>query len=118
MVPLMLDRVWVAEAAKDKPDWERCMVLFSKIGSFASEHQLEWLVAGAVRAKMVISDEYLNDSSTALEIASSARQELKHTHPVIDLAEVTVRYRRTEYPELIALFKNADEVTPDGSLNT
>lgn len=116
MLPLLLDRVWAAEAAKDKPDWGPYMALFSRIGSFASEHKLKWLFAGAARAKMVISDEYLNDSSTALEIALSTRQELKHTHPVIDLAEATVRYHRTEYPELIGLFNKADVVTPQGVL--
>ena len=116
MLPLLLDRVWVAEASKDAPDWAPYLVLFSKIIAFASEHKFVWLLAGAVRAKMVISDEYLNNSDSALEIGLAAREKLGDTHPVIDLAEATVRYRRAEYPEFLTLFNRVDQTTPEALL--
>ena len=108
MLPLLLDRVWVTEANKEAPEWEACQALFSKIGDFACEHRIPWLQAGAARAKMVISDEYLNNSDSALEIGRAAREKLSDTHPVIDLAEATVRYRREEYTEFLALFDKVD----------
>jgi hypothetical protein len=112
MLPLLLDRVWVAEAGKEAPDWAPCLVLFSNIITFASEHKFDWLLAGAARAKMVISDEYLSNSDSALEIGLAAREKLGNTHPVIDLAEATVRYRRAEYPEFLTLFNRVDHTTP------
>lgn len=112
MLPLLLDRVWIAEASKENPDWAPYLVLFSKIVAFASEHNLVWLLAGATRAKMVICDEYLNNSDSALEIGLATREKLGDTHPVIDLAEATVLYRRAEYPEFLTLFDKVDETTP------
>ena len=44
MLPLLLDRVWVAEASKETPEWEPYLVLFSKIADFASEHKFPWLL--------------------------------------------------------------------------
>lgn len=116
MLPLLLDRVWVDEASKEAPDWASCLGLFSKIIVFASEHKFVWLLAGAARAQMVISDEYLNNSDSALEIGLAAREKLGDTHPVIDLAEATVRYRRTEYPEFLTLFNGVDHTTAEALL--
>jgi hypothetical protein len=111
MLPLLLDRVWVAESKKDAPEWDTCQMLFSKIMNFACEHKITWLLAGAARARMVVSDEYMDDSKSALEIGREARQKLADTHPTIDLAESTVRYRRGEYDEFLTLFDKVDEAT-------
>ena len=116
MLPLLLDRVWVAEASKDTPDCLSCLGLYSNIIAFSFEHKIDWLFAGAVRAKMVIFDEYLNNSDSALEIALAAREKLGGTHPVIDLAEATVRYRRAEYPEFLTLFNRVDHTSPEALL--
>ncbi len=112
LLPLLLDRVWVAEANKESPEWGAYQALFSEIGDFAYEHRIPWLLAGAARAQMIISDEYLNDPDSSLEIGQVARERLRETHPVIDLAEATVRYRRAEYPEFLTLFNQVDETTP------
>jgi hypothetical protein len=112
MLPLLLDRVWVIEAGKEAPEWAPYLVLFSRILDFAVEHKLAWLLAAAARAKMVIFDEYLNNAGSALEIAQAAREKLGDTHPVIDLAEATVQYRRAEYPEFLTLFNRVDHTTP------
>lgn len=112
MLPLLLDRVWVAESKKEAPEWETYQVLFSNIMDFACEHKIAWLLAGAARARMVVSDEYMNNSESALEIGREARQKLGKTHPVIDLAESTVQYRRGDYAEFLTLFNKVDESTP------
>ena len=67
---------------------------------------------------MVISDEYLNNSDSALEIGQAAREKLGDTHPVIDLAEATVRYRREEYPEFLTLFDRVDHTTSFRAANS
>jgi len=116
MLPLLLDRVWVAESKKEAPEWEKCQLLFSNIMNFAFEHKIVWLFAGAARAKMVVSDEYMNNAELALEIGRNARQKLGETHAVIDLAESTVRYRRDEYAGFVTLFNKVDQTTPPEQL--
>ena len=58
---------------------------------------------------MVILDEYLDNPEQAIESAMEARQKLGQTHPAIDLAEVTVRFRREEYEQCLNLFDRADK---------
>jgi len=91
---LLMDRVWLAESTKQNPEWNRCVALYSRIIDFAEGHNLSLLLDAAARAKMIIYDEYLNDSQTALQIADRARGNLTaEPHPIIDLAESTVAYR-------------------------
>lgn len=109
---LLLDRVWVAESKKESPQWNDCQRLFSRIADFALTHKLPWLFASSIRARMVVLDEYQNDSEAALSLVREARETLNTTHPLIDLAESTVRFRREEYPESLDLIDRAEEDTP------
>jgi tetratricopeptide (TPR) repeat protein len=106
---LLVDRVWLSESKKDAPQWEACQTLFSKIIDFASQHSRSWLLEGAARAKMVIFDEYLEDPQSALQIAHEARRLLGATHPLIDLAESTVHFRRERYSTSLDLFDKVDQ---------
>lgn len=109
---LLLDRVWMAESKKESPQWSDCQRVLSRIADFALTHKLPWVFACSVRARMVILDEYRNDSEVALSLAREARETLGTTHPLIDLAESTVRFRRKEYPASLDLIDRAEEGTP------
>lgn len=106
---LLLDRVWVAESKKESPQWNDCQRVFSRIADFALTHRLPWLFASSVRSRMVLLDEYQNDSEAALSLVREARETLGTTHPLIDLAESTVRFRREEYPESLDLIDRVEE---------
>ena len=94
---LLMDRVWLGESQRQSPDWTRCIALYSKILVFAKRHKLLLLFDVASRAQMIIYDEYLDDSHTALQIADAARQTITNgAHPAIDLAESTVIFRSEE----------------------
>jgi hypothetical protein len=112
VLTLLGDRIWVSELKAKEPQWDECLALLSRILNFADVHRLPWLLAGAARAKMVILDEYLDNPEQAIESAHEARQKLGQTHPVIDLAEVTVRFRREEYEKSLDLFDRADKSLP------
>ena len=109
MLALLADRVWISELKAKETHWEECQSLLSEILTFAYSHKIPWLFAGAVRAKMVVFDEYLDNSQQAIETADEARQKLGETHPAIDIAESTVRFRREEYEQCLDLLDRAEK---------
>lgn len=112
LLALLPDRTWMAETKNQEPRWEQCQTVLSEVLEFAHQHNIPWFLAGAARAKMVVFDEYLDKPESALEVANDARQKLGANHPVIDLAESTVRFRREEYSECTLLFDRADKDLP------
>lgn len=108
---LLLDRVWLAESKKAAPQWNECQRVFASIADFALIHKIPWLFGASIRARIVVLDEYQDDSEAALRLASEARLTFGTTHPLIDLAESTVRFRRKEYPESLDLIAKFDEGT-------
>ena len=111
---LMIDRVWLNESKKDDPDWDKCINIFSEVMEFARQHGNEWLLAGAARGIIVIYDEYLDDSTKALQMADKARSLLGNSHPLIDLQEATVRFRSDQYEKVIEIITNLESsLTPE-----
>ena len=109
---LLLDRVWLAESKKQPPQWNDCQRVFSRIADFALTHNLPWVFGSSVRARIVILDEYQNDSEAALRLARESRETIGASHPLIDLAESTVHFRREEYPAALDLIEIAEQGTP------
>lgn len=105
---LMIDRVWLNESKKDAPDWDTCINIFSDVMEFARQHGNEWLFAGAARGIIVVYDEYLVDSTKALQMVDKARTLLGHSHPLIDIQESTVYFRSEEYERVIAIITNLE----------
>lgn len=111
---LMIDRVWLNESKKDDPDWNNCIEVFFEVMKFAAKHNNSWLLAGAARGIIVIYDEYLNDSSTALQVISEARSLLRKSHPLIDIQEATLRFRSEQYKEVIDITNELESsLSPD-----
>lgn len=110
----MIDRVWLNESKKDDPKWDECIEVFLETTEFARQHNSEWLLAGAVRGIMVIYDEYLDDTTKALQAADKARSLLENSHPLIDLQEATIRYRSDQYEKVIEIIANLESsLTPE-----
>jgi chromosomal replication initiation ATPase DnaA len=111
---LLIDRVWLNESKKDDPKWDECIKVFVEAMEFARQHNNEWLLAGAARGIIVIYDEYLDDTTKALQAVDKARSLLENSHPLIDLQEATVRYRSDQYEKVIEIITNLESfLTPE-----
>lgn len=111
---LMIDRVWLNESKKDEPEWGKCIDVFSEAIEFAKRHGNEWLLAGAARGIIVIYDEYLDDSTNALQVVDKARSLLDNSHPLIELQEATVYYRSDQYEKVIDITTNLESSLSPG----
>jgi len=100
---LMIDRVWLNESKKEHPDWDNCIGVFSETIKFAKQHDNPWLLAGAARGIIVVYDEYMDDSQTALKVVDEARSLLSNSHPLIDIQEATVHFRSEQYKRVIEI---------------
>jgi tetratricopeptide (TPR) repeat protein len=68
---LLMDRVWLEEEKRSDPDWERCVAAFESAASYGRAFGVEELIDLAVRAIMIVTDEYLNDRARALRAFES-----------------------------------------------
>ena len=62
---LLVDRAWSEEANRSKPDWERCIAALKSAADYGRAFDVEALTDLAVRAIMIVADEYLNDRTRA-----------------------------------------------------
>ena len=110
MLALLADRVWISELKAKEPHWEECQSLLSEIfnlriqlikflGSLPEQYELKW--------------SYLTNTLIILSRPSrplmKAGKKLGETHPAIDIAESTVRFRREEYEQCLDLLDRADK---------
>lgn len=108
LLSLLLDRVWLAQSKMTQPAWDSCLRAFSKIAEFAISHDDVLLFDVAIRAKMIVSDEYMGDPAAALGYASEARTRHRGRHVLIDLAESTVCYRKNDYQSTMQLIDGVE----------
>jgi tetratricopeptide (TPR) repeat protein len=64
-VQMALDRVWLKESEREKPDWEHCLSVFQKGRELGLKWSCPWLATASMRASIVVIDEYLQDHSRA-----------------------------------------------------
>jgi hypothetical protein len=115
---LMIDNVWYNESMKADPDWSSCVFTFSKCLQFADRHIQPWLIAGAIRGLMVIHDEYLDDSKTALRKAVEGRALLSGSHPLIDIQEATLHFRAEHHKRVVTITKEIEASLSPDTLST
>jgi hypothetical protein len=69
---LLIDRVWSEEGKRSNPDWERCVAALESVANYGRDFGVEKITDLAVRAIMIVTEEYLNDRARALQIYESA----------------------------------------------
>jgi len=109
---LLIDRVWVFESQQETPDWADCEKVFLRAMEFGRKQKNDWLMASVARGRMVIYDEYLNDSEMALKVASEARSLIGRSHPLIDLGESTVFFRQRQYDRVLPIILDIEKHLP------
>ena len=78
----LVDRVWVEEEKRDKPNWERCMAVFERVTDYGKEFGVPKLIDIAVRAMVIICDEYLHDQARAHRIVETTGSLLQTPSPL------------------------------------
>jgi hypothetical protein len=67
----LIDRVWLEEGKRSNPDWERCVSAFESAANYGRDFGVEKLTDLALRAIMIVTDEYLNDRPRAFRAFES-----------------------------------------------
>jgi hypothetical protein len=116
---LLIDRVWLDEEKRSNPDWERCVAAFKSAADYGLEFGVEMLTDLALRATMIVTEEYLDDRARALRAFESigARRENPSRVLIDEYAQLlTNDGRHFEALKLWAKILPAWEVQP-GSLD-
>ncbi|MGC2492760.1 hypothetical protein [Candidatus Binatus sp.] len=93
---ITIGHIWQRMSASSNPDWTECLSAFEAVREFGKQSRNRWLAAAAVRASMVVFDEFLAKPAAALQLASEARKD-GCDHLLVDFGEVTIRYRSDDY---------------------
>src|SRR5258708_14838959 len=87
---LLVNRIWLKESEKDNPNWPCCLAAFKRaLLSFAAWNQ-PILVDSAIRAIVVIADEYLGQTQKALEECDRLSGEYERDSGLLRAARITV----------------------------
>ena len=101
---LLIDRVWMAGANLENPDWTRCLQVFDKV----IEKTIAWgyphIAAASARGKAIIYDEYLNAPDTAHKVLQDIILTVG-TLPVIEEEQAMVYFRQKRYQEALNIYE-------------
>ena len=112
---IMIGHVWQQLSASPKADWNDCLRAFNEVREFGKQNKNQWLSAAAVRASMVVLDEFLNNHEAALQLAAEARKG-GCDHVLIDFGEATTRYRCGDNARAIEAVQRAERRVPSRDL--
>jgi hypothetical protein len=112
---IMIGHVWQQLSASPKADWNDCLRAFNEVREFGQQNKNQWLSAAAVRASMVVLDEFLNNHEAALQLAAEARKG-GCDHVLIDFGEATTRYRCGDNARAIEAVQRAERRAPSRDL--
>ena len=106
---LLIDRVWLAEANLENPDWTRCLRVFDKV----IERTIAWgyphIAAASARGKAIIHDEYLHTPDAAHKVLQDILSRLGPL-PVIEEEQALVYLNQKRYTEALNIY---DRILPE-----
>jgi hypothetical protein len=73
---MLVDRAWTGDERRQLPNWERCIEIMQNAVEFANEFDVPDLADAAVRAMVIVCDEYLNDRTRAFQILENIGSKL------------------------------------------
>jgi tetratricopeptide (TPR) repeat protein len=104
---LMVDRVWMSEADKPDPDWQRCLEAFREaLASFATWNQ-PILIDVTIRGMVVVEDEYLGASAEALEELGRLTSKYDRDSGLLRTTRVTVLSNLGRLQETVAVARDS-----------
>ena len=82
---MMVDRAWTGDEKLKPQEWERCLEVLHDSVEFAKQFNIPTLGDAAVRAMVIICDEYLSDRPRAFEILDRIGAKLpSHSNIYVD----------------------------------
>src|SRR5581483_11252533 len=67
---MLVDRIWLDEAAASSPDWDKCIRTTERVAQLAKKRGAAALLAAAFRARAIVQEEYLKNTEEALRTLS------------------------------------------------
>lgn len=104
---LLLDRIWLAEEKKEKPNWNSLVALFERVHRAALSWGAEVFAIAAVRAIAVVRSEYLNDSAGALALLATVETQDPEMLSVVSEQRGKIHLFERKFPEAQGYFEAA-----------
>jgi hypothetical protein len=82
---MLVDRAWTGDEKRQSANWERCIKIMEDAVEFATELDVPNLADAAVRALVIVCDEYLNDRPRAFKVLETVGAKLpSHSNLLVD----------------------------------
>ncbi|HKP04569.1 MAG TPA: hypothetical protein VJU77_14555 [Chthoniobacterales bacterium] len=82
---MLVDRAWIGDEKREPQNWNRCIEVMQEGVEFAKEFDVPNLADAAVRAMVIVCDEYLNDRPRAFQILEKIGASLSsHSNVYVD----------------------------------
>ena len=101
---ILIDRIWLAEASLENPNWTRCLRVFDKVIEKTIAWGYPYIAAASARGKAIIHDEYLHDPDTAYKVLQDIVSEVGIL-PVIEEEQALVYFRQERYKDALNIYE-------------
>lgn len=114
----LCNRTWIHEETLEEPDWQGVLKALDEAAVFARQHDLDALLAAAVRGKAVVLYEYLNDRAAAEKAISAIRDDLGSTAPRVEEYLGKILRMEGQYEEALTLYERLLPTWEEANSNT
>jgi tetratricopeptide (TPR) repeat protein len=112
---LAIDRVWLAEADKESPEWPQCIAALERAFRLASQWRSSEFATAAVRGIVIVLDEYLHDHAGAhAALDRLAKEGNVAPYHLLD-RRASVYFSEGNYKEAEAQWRLALDLVPTAS---
>ena len=105
LAALMVNYAWLAEEKLAEPDWPPVLALLGQISSVGVRIPLQTLQEAAVRAVVVIQDEYLKDRPAAAETIASALVAIQTPSPLLLDGQATFLFNGKQWRDALSIWE-------------
>ena len=102
---LMINGAWLGEEAKAAPAWDGVLVALREAANFGIEFKIQPIYEAAIRAVVVIQDEYLNDYGAAEATIAAALTQFAEPGPIILDGQATYFLNRSRWEDAFAIWE-------------
>lgn len=101
---VLIDKVWLREADREKPNWPACIKVFKKTIELATQWGVFTLAIAATRAIAIVYEEYMGDISKAITILDEAGKKLGPSE-VLDDERAKILFHQEQYENALAIWE-------------
>lgn len=101
---LLVDKAWCGDDKGDQSDWEYSISAMERAAAFGSEFAVPNLVEAAVRAIVIICDEYLHDQDRAHQVLETMGCHISSPSPLYLDEQANLLLNEMRYDEALAIW--------------